>query len=204
MTRMFHSPILLLLLLPADVLGKYYNGRCSITSIAAPLHNYLTISPDRQHNYARLQLALLLQPRGGGDNSIQINDEDDEGEYENYDEEEEDEEEEEEETIVPSSDVEPNSNNEKSTSIVYDTPWVINPINSFMVQLAVMMMCRKVDMKEYRIIRLARYVFLPLVHCSLWMGYYNGRFSYNPPLITSFSFVVPSILELFSLGISSS
>jgi hypothetical protein len=181
MTRMFHSPILLLLLLPADVLGKCYNGRCTITSIGYSLNNYhtifslqkrttlrkqqVTLSPERQH-YARLQLALLLQQRGGDDSNIQIDDEEDEGEYESYDE---DDEEEEEETVGPPRDMETNSNNEKSTSMIYDAPWVINPINSFMVQIAVMMMCRKVDMKEYRISRLARYVLSYFVLCGVCM-----------------------------------
>lgn len=184
MTRMFHSPILLLLLLPADVLGKYYNGRCSITSIASSLKNYNaifslqkrttlrkqqgTLSPERPI-HARLQLALLLQQRGGDDSNIQINDEEDEGEYENYDDEDEDDEEEQEETVRPPPDTETNSNNEKSTSMIYDAPWVINPINSFMVQIAVMMMCRKVDMKEYRISRLARYVLSHFALRDVWI-----------------------------------
>ncbi|MFN9980482.1 MAG: hypothetical protein ACK53Y_11230, partial [bacterium] len=113
-----------------------------------------------------LQLALLLQQRGGDDSNIQIDDEEDEGEYESYDE---DDDEEEEETVGPPRDMETNSNNEKSTSMIYDAPWVINPINSFMVQIAVMMMCRKVDMKEYRISRLARYVLSHFVLCGVCM-----------------------------------
>lgn len=165
---------LLILLLPAEVAeGKLCCVKYSIRSLAATRNNtdhhlFLRksllsgsnrVSSKQQHPYATtLQLDLLLKHRGGG-NGVQISDEedDDADEYDNYDEEEGDEEEEEEEDTTVSS-LESSNNAENESLVIYDEPWVINPINNFMVQLAVMLMCRKVDMKEYRTVRLARYV----------------------------------------------
>jgi len=40
----------------------------------------------------------------------------------------------------------------------YDEPIIASPMNAFMVQLGVMMMCRKLDMNDPKMVKIARYV----------------------------------------------
>jgi hypothetical protein len=165
-----HSPRLLLLLLVLLVKEKECDGRYPIRSPTATntkislwrpkLLILSKVASPSPHHSTNLQVHLTLQQvRGGG---IQVNEEEEEEEYEEEEyekyEEEVEEEKEEDQTHSSSTDATTKdvNRNGESDSLTYDEPWVINPINSFMVQLAVIMMCRKVDMKEFRIVHLAR------------------------------------------------
>jgi hypothetical protein len=118
------------------------------------LHKSWGIRPDLQKKNVLARISCW--PRGGGAESIVEEDDEDEYDAEEYD----DEEEEDEGSPATSDD----SNGVQIEIKVekYDDPLIASPLTNLIASFGVMMLARRVDLFNPKVVRIARYV---LVHC---------------------------------------
>lgn len=129
----------------------------------------------RRSSSPKLQLVHLLFLQGGAQISIDADDEKSEDEddvvsskdnnkhndadydteeYEDYEEEEEEDSDQEETTTSGT------SKSQISQEVAYDAPFLISPQTSFLIQIGLLILCRRVDMKDSKIINIARFSFI--------------------------------------------